>query len=230
MYKKMITKQIWTCPEGLIEQALKEHPITGEGTVLNEPTGDFFYDQWKIKDLYKDTLWKQVLDSMPMSIGQARIIKMDPGTSYMAHADIDNRWHLNLTGEQAYLIDLDDEIMYKCERDNRWAYMDASRIHAATNYGSVPRLQLVVREPLRRSRQPVDLVSITVEPAYDQHDARFKFDKVFSPFLNRANWAYKLADFTLATFSLKFKLERELLEEFKKIITPEFKVSYETVL
>jgi hypothetical protein len=222
----MITKQIWACPEGLIEQALKEHPVSGEGTVLNEPTGDFFYDTWIIKDLYKDTIWQQVLDTMPMSIGQARIIKLAPGESYMAHADIDNRWHLNLTGDQSYLIDLDNKVMHSCVRDNRWAYMDASRIHAATNYGSIPRLQLVVREPLRRSRQPVDLVSISMEAAYEQHDFRYKFDKNFSPFLNRANQKYKLADFSHTTFSLTFKLERELLEEFNQLITPEFKVTY----
>ena len=155
---------------------------------------------------------------------------MEPGESYMAHADIDNRWHLNLTGEQAYLIDLDNKVMHECVRDNRWAYMDASRIHAATNYGSIPRLQLVVREPLWCSRQPVDLISITVEPAYEQHDIRYKFDKIFSPFLNRANQKYKLANFVLGTACLKFKLEQELLEEFKKLITPEFKVSYDTVL
>jgi hypothetical protein len=222
----MITKQLWQCPPGLIEQALKEHPVTGEGTVLNEPTGDFFYDTWKIKELYKDTIWQKVLDTMPMSIGQARIIKMLPGDSYMAHADIDNRWHLNLTGEQAYLIDLDEKVMYECVRDNRWAYMDASRIHAATNYGSIPRLQLVVREPLFKSRQPVDLVSIGIEPAYEQHDFRFKFDKIFSPFLNRANQKYKLADFAHTTFNLTFKLEHELLEEFNNLITSEFKVTY----
>lgn len=223
----MITKQLWQCPTGLIEQALKEHPVTSEAIVLNEPTGDFFYDKWKIKDLYKDTIWEQVLDSLPMSIGQARIIKLGSGESYMAHADIDNRWHLNLTGEQAYLIDLDNKVMHECTRDNRWAYMDASRIHAATNYGSIPRLQLVVREPLRNSRQPIDLVSISIEPAYEQHDFRYKFDKIFSPFLNHANQKYKLADFAHTTFSLTFKLERELLEEFKQLITPEFKVTYE---
>jgi hypothetical protein len=223
----MITKHIWLCPEGLIEQALKEHPVTGEAIVLNEPIGNFFYDPWKIKDVYKGTLWEQVLDTMPMSIGQARIIKLEPGESYMAHADIDNRWHLNLTGEQAYLIDLDKKIMHECVRDNRWAYMDASCIHAATNYGSIPRLQLVVREPLRNSRQPIDLVSIAMEPAYEQHDFRYKFDKQFSPFLNRANQKYKLADFAHTTFSLKFKLEHELLDEFKKIVNKDFKIIYE---
>lgn len=222
----MITKQIWVCPEGLIEQALKEHPITDETTVLNEPTGNFFYDRWEIKESYRGTIWQQVLDTMPMSIGQARIIKLAPGESYMAHADIDNRWHLNLTGEQAYLIDLDEKVMYECNRDNRWAYMNASQIHVAANYGSIPRLQLVVREPLRNSRQPIDLVGISIEAAYEQHDFRYKFDKLFSPFLNRANQKYRLADFTHTILSSSFKLERELLEEFEKLVTSEFKVTY----
>ena len=222
----MIKKHIWVCPEGLIKQALKEHPITGEGTVLNKPTGNFFYDNWEIKDLYKDTIWQQVLDTLPMTIGQARIIKLEPGESYMAHADIDNRYHLNLTGEQAYLIDLDKKVMYECVRDNQWAYMDASRIHAATNYGSIPRLQLVVRELLRRSPQPVDLVSISIQPAYEQHDFRYKFDKIFSPFLNHANQKYKLADFSHTTFTLSFKLEYEQLEEFKQLATTDFTITY----
>jgi hypothetical protein len=200
--------------------------VIGEDTVLNEPTGDFFYDTWKIKDLYKGTLWEQVLTTIPVTIGQARIIKLEPGESYMAHADIDNRWHLNLTGEQAYLINLDKKVMYECVRDNQWAYMDASQIHAATNYGSIPRLQLVVREPLFKSREPKDLVSISIEAAYEQHDFRYKFDKIFSPFLNNANQQYKLADFAHITVSLTFKLERELLEKFNKLITPEFKVTY----
>lgn len=222
----MITKQKWVCPDGLIEQALKEHPVTGEDTVLNQPTGNFFYDRWEIKESYRGTIWQQVLDTMPMSIGQARIIKLEPGESYMAHADIDNRWHLNLTGEQAYLIDLDEKVMYECVRDNRWAYMNASQIHVAANYGSIPRLQLVVREPLRNSREPKDLVSIGIEAAYRQHNFRYKFDNIFSSFLNKANQKYKLADFAHTAVSLSFKLELELLEEFKKLITPEFKVTY----
>jgi len=222
----MITIQPWQCPEGLIEQALTACPVTGEGTVLNEKTGDFYYDEWHIKDLYKDTLWEEILNTLPSTVGQARVIKLAPGESYMAHADIDNRWHLNLSGEQAYLIDLDHRVMHECTRDNYWAYMDASCIHAATNYGSVSRLQLVVRELLHRI-QPVDLVSIAIEAAYDQHDFRYKFDKIFSPFLNRANQKHKLADFAHTTFSLKFKLERELLEEFNKLTTKDFKVTYE---
>ena len=222
----MITKLLWQCPKGLIEQALKECPIPDGASVLNEPTGDFFYDGWKIKDLYKDTLWKEVLDTLPYTIGQARVLMLEPGESYMAHADIDNRWHLNLTGEQAFLIDLENKIMHECVRDNHWAYMDAGRIHAATNYGSIPRLQLVVREPLQRNSQPVDLISISMEPAYEQYDFRYKFDKIFSPFLNRANHSHKLSDFAHTVSTVSFKLESELLNEFKQLVTPEFKVTY----
>lgn len=191
----MITKQMWVCPEGLIDQALKEYPVTSDVTVLNQPTGDFFYDAWTIKDWCKDTIWQQVLDTLPMTIGQARIIKLGNKGTYKAHADIDNRYHLNLTGEQAYLLDLDEKVMYECVRDNCWAYMDAGRIHAATNYGSIPRLQLVVRELLRKSHQPVDLVSISIDAAYEQPDYNYKFDKIFITFLNKANQRYKLADY-----------------------------------
>lgn len=222
----MITKQQWQCPAGLIEQALKEYPVSDKVAVLNESTGDFFYDSWQIKALYKGTVWQQVLDTLPYTIGQARVIKLEPGESYMAHADIDNRWHLNLTGEQAYLVNLDDKVMYECVRDNHWTYMDASRTHAATNYGSIPRLQLVVREPLRRSREPIDLVSVGIEAAYEQHDFRYKFDKVFSSFLNKANQQYKLADFAHSEYSLSFQLEKELIDQFKTFVTPEFKVTY----
>jgi hypothetical protein len=63
-------------------------------------------------------------------------------------------------------------------------------------------------------------------PAYEQHDFRYKFDKIYSPFLNRANQKYKLANFAHTTLSSTFKLERELLEEFEKLVTPEFKVTY----
>ena len=46
----MINTTMWQCPKALIERALKEYPIEGSRTALNTPTGDFFYDKWKIKD------------------------------------------------------------------------------------------------------------------------------------------------------------------------------------
>jgi len=221
----MVTKQRWRCPAVLIEQALAEYPITDEVVVLNKHNGNFFYDAWTIKDEYKDTAWERILMTLPAPIGEARIITLKPGESYQSHADIDNRWHLNLTGEQSYLIDLDKKVMHECVRDNCWAYMDASCRHVASNFGARSRLQLVVREPLRRNIQPVDLVSIMIGPAYEQHQFRYKFDNLVSPFLNHADKNYKLADFAHTTFSLTFKLERELLDELKQLLTADYKLT-----
>ena len=115
--------------------------------------------------------------------------------------------------------------MHDCVRDNHWAYMDASHIHAATNYGSIPRLQLVVREPLKRSRQPINLVSIDIEPAYEQAKFRYKFDNLISPWLNRANQQYKISDFKHNFNSVSFKLEQELVVELEALITAEYKLT-----
>ena len=61
--------------------------------VLNEPTNDFFYDPWKIKDNYKNTPFETVLSVLP-NHGEARIIKLTEGECYLAHADIDDRYHM----------------------------------------------------------------------------------------------------------------------------------------
>jgi len=66
-----------------------------------------------------------------------------------------------------------------------------------------------------------------MEPAHPQHDFRYKFDKIFSPFLNRANQKYKLADFAYNTSNLSFKLERELLEDFTQLATEDFKITHD---
>jgi hypothetical protein len=75
----------------------------GFKTPLNEPTGNFFYDPWLIKDKYVGTVWEKLLASLPQPHGEARVIIMEPGSSYMAHSDIDNRWHLNIQGDYSYL-------------------------------------------------------------------------------------------------------------------------------
>jgi hypothetical protein len=223
----MIEKTLRNCPVDLIERALAEHPITDASTVLNEPTGDFFYNIWKIKDDFKNTAWNDVLDTLPYPIGQARIIKLEPGESYVAHADIDNRWHLNLTGTQSYLIDLNLKSMHETIRDGYWYYMDAGKIHSATNYGSIPRLQLVVRELLRIPHTLANLITVEISPAYEQYDFRYKFDNILSPWLNKMNREYKMVDFSHDAATVKFKIEKECLAELESITTSDFKISYD---
>lgn len=220
----MIVDTSWSCSPELIESALTNISVNGDSISLNEPTGNFFYDEWKIKQEFKDTAWHLILNSLPCTIGQARIIQLTPGESYQAHADIDNRWHLNLTGSQSFLIDLDSKHMYDCDRDAKWYYMNAGKIHAATNYGPTPRLQLVVRELLKKPASPINLVTVSIEPAGNQTSFRYKFDNLISPWLNRMNQSGNIADFLYSSNRVEFRLEKEYLLELTRLVTADYKL------
>ena len=221
----MINITAWQCPKELIEQALKDFPVEDGRTALNEPTGDFFYDQWTIKDEFKGTPWEEILSTLPYTIGEARVITLAPGQSYMAHADIDNRWHLNLTSRQSYLIDLDNEKMYKQNNDGHWRYMFADRIHTAGNYGSTPRHQLVVRELLKHTRF-TNLIGVEITPATERFDYRYQFDNIVSPWLNRKNQAGELDDFVHKETTVSFKIPEHIKEEIEEILNPAFDIKY----
>jgi len=222
----MVTEQRWQCPAGIIEQALAEHPITDDVVVLNKHSGDFFYGTWTIKDEYKGTAWERILMTLPAPIGEARIITLKPGESYQSHADIDNRWHLNLTGEQSFLIDLESETMFKCQRDNYWYMMLTDRLHTACNFGSVPRLQLVVREPLRNSLG-YDFITVSITQAVPAPENHYKFDNIFSPWLNRVNLEFKMKDFSSSPTLVKFKMSPELKDELEQLKTNDFVITYD---
>jgi hypothetical protein len=194
-------------------------------TTLNQPTGDFFYDPWEIKPEYKGTVWEKLLKSLPKPHGEARVIVMQPGTTYMAHADIDNRWHLNIQGEHCYLIDLILQNMYLLEKDGYWYYMDAGNVHTASNYGSIPRIQLVVRE-LLTATDIEELVQVTIKPAMSQYDYRYKFDNIISPWLNTANKDGVIKDFDVNGEVVKFKIP---ITELSLKLPKEFRIEVETI-
>lgn len=195
-------------------------------TSLNQPTGNFFYDPWEIKPEYKGTIWEKLLKSLPEPHGEARVIVMQPGTTYMAHADIDNRWHLSLQGEKSYLIDIDNTEMHLLEQDGFWHYMDAGRIHVASNYGSIPRVQLVVRQLLTATTMP-NTVQVTIKPRNAQYDYRYKFDNIVSPWLNRANANRSIKDFTFEGEVVKFKTVLTELSSLK--LTEDFRIAVDTL-
>ena len=151
---------------------------------LTQQTGDFFYDPWELKQEYKDTIWEEIWCSLPGDTGQARIIVLESPSCYTQHADIDDRYHLNLFGDESYLIDLENTQMYKLVQDGIWYEMDAGRLHSAINIGEHMRMQLVVRQLLKRNtlKNPTE-VSITVNGT----NPRYHFDNSLSPWLNRAN-------------------------------------------
>lgn len=221
----MLTTQSWPVNQHLIEACLELCQSNTKKLVLNEPTGDFFYDQWKIKPDLSTTVWNSLLNTIPDKIGEARIITLEPGETYMAHSDIDDRYHLNLQSQQAYLIDLDNHEMHLLETDCYWYLMDAGRTHVASNFGSIDRIQLVVRKLLQKSKSST-LQNISISPKKLIHDYRYRFDKNISPFLNYANKNGLLDNFKVSGDEVSFSLCGTVLEKFNSLLTEDFKVSY----
>ena len=222
----MITRLESKISNLMLEEALKSLPDFEKRIVLNQPTGNFFYDPWKIKLEFKNTVWEDILKSLPFNKGEARIIKLDPGESYLCHADIDNRWHLNLKGQQSYLVNLDDHVLYPTNADGFWYSMNAGKLHSASNYGPVERLQLVVRQLLTQSIHK-NLIHIEVIPTGTKERFRYTFDNLISSWLNHQASKGNISNFFFDGKELvEFDLHVDLVKDFEKIITKDFKVTY----
>ena len=191
-------------------------------TSLNYPNGSFFYDPWTIKPEFQNTVWSNILNSLPFPIGEARVIKMSPGTTYMAHADIDDRYHLSLQGEHSYLIDVLSNQMHVLEKDCLWYEMDAGKIHVASNFGSIDRYQLVVRKLLiATDKSP--LVDVIIEPKELKFDYRYRFDNIVSPWLNAVNKRRSMKDFSFKGNTVNFKVVKSELENLN--LPDDFKIT-----
>jgi hypothetical protein len=220
----MLTPTKYTVDTSLFKEACQALPEDGMKTTINQPTGDFFYDPWQLKDEYKGTVWETLYDSLPVAKGEARIIILDPGQCYQIHADIDDRYHLNILGDNSYLINLVQETMHLLSQDGIWHDMDASFLHTATNFGRKARVQLVVRKLLKKNilSNPVE-VSLATSMENPNH-ARFLFDNTMSPWFNEANKLGFINNFTQGAVSIKFNIEKDKLESFKRMLPEEFKI------
>ena len=220
----MLTPTNYTVDPKLYQEACNHLPKGAMKTTINTPTGDFFYDPWIIKDEYKGTVWETLYNSLPVVKGEARIIILDPGQCYQIHADIDDRYHLNILGDNSYLIDLVREQMYPLSQDGIWYDMDASFLHTATNFGRKARVQLVVRKLLKKNKlsNPVEVALATSMD--NTNHARFLFDNTLSPWLNEANKLGFINDFSQGNVAITFNIEQNKLESFKRILPEEFKI------
>jgi len=155
-------------------------------TVINEPTGNFFYDPWVIKKEYVGTVWEKLLKPLS-NIGEVRKIVLEPGQCYQAHADIDDRYHLTIQAEKCYLIDLNFNKTHELYPDGIWYEMDAGRLHTAANFGRYPRMQLVARKLMLRPvlKNPINIRFTSSIKNPD--DRRFIFDNTLSTLLNYFN-------------------------------------------
>jgi hypothetical protein len=220
----MLTPTNYTVDTSLFQEARHHLPKDEMRTTINQPTGNFFYDPWVIKDEYKGTVWETLYNSLPVTKGEARIIILDPKQCYQIHADIDDRYHLNILGDNSYLINLVRDTMYPLVQDGIWYDMDASFLHTAANFGRKARVQLVVRKLLKKNKlkNPIE-VSLATSMDNSNH-ARFLFDNTMSSWFNDANKAGFITSFTQGDVSITFNIEQDNLELFKRILPKEFKI------
>lgn len=219
----MLVKTNYIVDTGLIADALDNLPEDTYRITLNTPTGNFFYDSWQLKEQFKNTVWETLLDAIKEPIGEARIIKLEPGESYWSHADIDDRWHLSLCGNESYLIDLETKQLHKTQQDGCWYSMNAGTLHTAANFGQIPRLQLVVRQLLKNTKLK-DPVSVRISKAEDVFDYRYQFDHVLSPYLNKINKQGVIDNFSYSEEAVTFSIETSYLETLAEVVPSIFKV------
>ena len=220
----MITALPYFVSNSLLEKSYNEVSMADSRTALNMPTGDFFYDPWKIKPEYKGTVCEKLLKSLPIVCGEARIIILNQRDCYSNHSDIDDRYHLTISSKCAYLISLDTETMFESRTDGIWYEMDASHKHTAINFGNRPRIQLVVRKLLNKSLR-TDLISITIKTnLQDLEDARYEFDNRISSFLNKVNKENAMNNFAYKQDSVSLDIAPEYIDTLKKIAGVEFGV------
>jgi hypothetical protein len=222
----MIFKTDYFIEKETMVNAINSIPLIDFKLSINHPTGDFFYDNWTINDNFKDSIWDQILKSLPINTGEARLILLKPGQAYQTHADIDDRYHLNISGNNSYLINLDQKEMFETKNDNYWYYMSTSHRHTAANFGYVDRIQLVVRNLLIRNFLN-DSISIAIFPVIKNLDrARYIFDDQLSPWLNISNKNGIINNFRHVDSIVYFDIDNGSINSLLKILPNEFRIEY----
>lgn len=213
----MLTKTEHQIDTFIIEQAIQNCPQNIFKYPINQPTGNFFYDPWELKPEFQNTEWEIIYNSLLGDKGEARIITLESGNNYYSHADIDDRWHLSLDGNQSYLIDLSTLKMVETHRDGIWYSMDAGQLHTAANFGQIPRRQLVVRKLLTRNilKNPIQLSITKIKDAFDY---RYQFDHKVSPWLNFANKQGLITDFHYSNDIVFLTIEEDCLKELTSLL------------
>jgi hypothetical protein len=193
-------------------------------TTINQPTGDFFYDPWEIKQEFKNTIYEEALASLNTDIGEARFIILKPGSCYHSHADIDDRFHLNIQGHYSYLINLDTQQMNLTYPDGVWYNMNAGPRHVAANFGSIDRIQLVVRQLLKKNYL-TNPINVNLFPDVNLPKARFVFDDTISPWLNEANKRGIISNFSTDLQQIWFDIEKDAVNELTQRIPAGINIS-----
>ena len=225
----MLTMTPYSVPPLFFKDAMDLIPEDCFRTAINQPTGNFFYDPWVIADEFKDTVWHKIYDSLPVEDkGEARIIRLKPGECYVSHSDIDDRYHLNFSGNNCYLIDLENDKLTPLNFDGIWWEMDAGRKHTAANFGDIDRYQMVVRKLITKAtiKNPVDVKITLIDEVFNR---RYIFDEVISPWLNSAFKRKVVKDFKGEDLKATMTIDKNVFDELKHIINNSKKFKIEVV-
>lgn len=219
----MLNKTSYTVSSNTLLTAQELLPNVDFKITINKPTGNFFYDAWVLNDEFIGTVWEEIYNSLPASNkGEARIIKLDATQSYTCHADIDDRYHLNIKGStKSYIVDLENDTMYKTYTDYIWYDMDAGRLHSAVNFNNQPRYQLVVRKLLNNSVL-ADSKHVSIVAKYQSANHRFIFDQYISTWLNRANKNNLINSFTANDEKVSFNIDTNTIPSLLSILPEQF--------
>lgn len=222
----MLAQLNYTVSKDILQEAAKSVTSTEFRSTINQPSGNFFYDPWVIKPEFQNTPLEKMLAQLDTPIGEARIISLAPGTCYHAHADIDDRYHLNLSGNNAYLVDLDLNEMHPLQQDGHWYIMDAGRIHSAVNFGFETRIQLVVRKLLDKNtlKNPIRIKVYWEVWGYER--ARSLLDNQLSGWLNRQSKLGGITNFSFTMTDVTFDVETSLIKDIEERLPEHFKIEY----
>lgn len=220
----MIQLTNYTITKEKLQEAIDQLPCIDFKLAINEPTGNFFYDPWKIKNEFQDTVWEEILKTLPENKGEARLIELDPGVCYYAHSDIDDRWHLSLQAEHSFLVDINSQVMYKTEPDCKWYSFNTEGIHSAVNFSNKKRIQLVVRQLLKHNKI-FDPVKVVIKIKVLKPDFRYVFDHSISPWLNKANKNGWITDFRQIDQTVEFTISKKELDSLKHLLPEEFELT-----
>ena len=185
---------------------------------VNQPTGNFFYDPWQLKPQYTGTVLHTLLDQLG-NVGQAKIVSIPPGQCYLAHSDVEDRYHVTLQSEHSYVMDISNQKTHPCRVDDCVYHMNTAQLHSVMNAGYVPRIQLVVRQLLTR-HQLVDPVHILIEATQAHHNLRQQWDQSILVWCNLANKQGIMTNFDPmdSEARVQFDMESSHLDSLKEVL------------
>ena len=185
---------------------------------LNLPTGNFYYDPWQLKPQYEHTEVARVLDLLA-PVGQVKIVSIPPGQCYLAHSDVEDRYHVTLQSEHSYVLDITQQQSYECRVDNRVYLMNTAQLHTVMNAGYVPRIQLVIRRLLTRHTLQ-DPIHIHIEATEAPHNLRQQWDNHILVWCNLAHKQGIMTDFDPMNSEarVQFRMESDHLDSLRSVL------------